>query len=148
MTPFEMRHRRRKGEDLISYLTRVIATECQSDIPGVHEDMIADALKFYRGRVEQHVEDIQRQRAESEQRHLQARLTDLTDRFKKVESEHAALVARMPRSVSWREAEEARQEAAANMRERIAVHFEDDGVPTSSSEAIREIPNPRQKWKI
>lgn len=148
MTPFELRHTRRKGEDLITYIGRIIATECVSDTPGVREDMIRDALKFYRGRVAQAIEGAERERAAQEQRHLHARLTDLTERHKKLEIEHAALLERMPRSVSWREADEARQEAAANMRERIAVHFMDGDVPTSASEAVREIPDPRPKWKV
>ncbi|WP_246652920.1 hypothetical protein [Rhizobium laguerreae] len=44
-------------------------------------------------------------------------------------------------------AEEARMAAARWMREKAAILFEDKGgVPTSASEAIRDLPDPRPKW--
>lgn len=147
MTPFEIRHRRRKGEDLRAYVLRVITTECQSDIPGVSEDMIDEALSFYRGRVAEHIEDTERARAVADRKHIDARLADVTRQLTEMQAKYAALRDSMPTSISVREAEEARLGAFRLAREKAAMLFEEKGgVPTSSSEAIREIPDPKPKW--
>jgi len=144
---FQMRYPRRKGEDLRSYVVRVITDECRSDIPGVREDMIAEALMFYRGQVSAYVEEQAEGRFGSEKRRLEAKLSDLTGKFTTLEREHAALRAMMPTAVSVREAEEARLKAARAMRERAATLMEDEGgAPTGASEAIRALPDPRPKW--
>jgi hypothetical protein len=146
MTPFEIRHRRRKGEDLREYVLRIIITECESDIPSIREDMIDEALAFYRDRVAEHVEDVERDRAVTERKHLDARLADLTRQLAELQARHAALRDSIPTSISVREAEKARLGAFRLAREKAAMLFEDRGVPTSSSEAIREIPDPKPKW--
>lgn len=146
MTPFEIRHRRRKGEDLRAYVLRIISTECESDIPGVGEDMVDEALAFYRGRVAEHVEDVERSRAATERKHLEARLAETTRQLVELQTKYSVLRDSIPTSISIREAETARLGAFRLAREKAAMLFEDRGVPTSSSEAIREIPDPKPKW--
>lgn len=146
MTPFEIRHPRRKGEDLRKYVLRIITTECESDIPGVREDMIDEALAFYRGRVAEHVEDVERDRAATERKHIDARLAETTRQLGQLQVKYAALRDSLPQMISVREAEEARLGAFRLAREKAAMLFEDRGVPTSSSEAIRDIPDPKPRW--
>jgi hypothetical protein len=142
-----MRNPIRKGEDLRKFLIRVILENCGSDLPGVREDMIGEALQFYRTRITEHVEQEERDRAATDRRHLEARLADLSARYDALEAQHARLRATIPASVSVREAEEARLGAFKRAREKAARLFEGpDGEPTASSEAIRAIPDIRPKW--
>ncbi len=143
---FQMRHRRRKGEDLRAYVLRVITTECDSDIPGVKEDMIEESLAFYRNRVAEHVEDVERERAANEQRHLQERLADLSRRYAELQSQHDALRGSMPTSISIREAEQGRLGAFRLAIFKAAALAENQGVPTELSVAIENLPEPKPKW--
>ncbi len=141
MTPFEIRHVRRKGEDLRKYITRVIATECKSDIPGVREDMIGEALSFYRERVAEHVERQAEERAATERRHVEHRLSELTAAHAELQRRYSSL------KDSVREAEEARLGAFRLARNKASDLAEtSDGGPTNLSEAIYAIPDPKPKW--
>ncbi|MBN9055534.1 MAG: hypothetical protein J0H80_17615 [Rhizobiales bacterium] len=147
MIPFEIRHRRRKGEDLREYVLRIITTECEPDIPGVREDMIDEALAFYRGRVAEHVEDVERYRAATERKHIDARLAETTRQLGELQVKYAALRDSLPSMISVREAEEARLRAfrlainkAANLAEGKG------GEPNNLSVAIESIPEPKPKW--
>lgn len=147
MTPFELRHPRRKGEDLRKYITRVVATECKSDIPGVREDMIAQALSFYRDRVVEHVERQAEDRASTDRRHLEHRLSEITDAHAALQVKYAALKDSLPSMVSVREAEEARLGAFRLARNKASDLAEtSDGCPTPLSNAIDNIPEPKPKW--
>lgn len=147
MTPFEIRHPRRKGEDLRKYITRVIATECKSDIPGVREDMIADALSFYRDRVAEHVERQVEDRATTGRRHLEHRLSEITAAHAALQVKYATLKDSLPSMVSVREAEEARLRAFRLARNKASEMAETiDGSPTNLSEAIYALPEPKPKW--
>lgn len=147
MTPFELRHPRRKGEDLRKYVTRVIATECKSDIPGVREDMIAEALSFYRDRVIEYVERQAEDRASTDRRHLEQRLSEITAEHAALQVKYSTLKDSLPSMVSVREAEEARVGAFRLARNKASDLAEtSDGCPTPLSNAIDNIPEPKPKW--
>lgn len=147
MTPFELRHPRRKGEDLRKYIARVIATECVSDIPGVREDMIAEALSFYRDRVAEHVERQAEDRATTGRRHLEHRLSEMTAAHAALQVKYASLKDSLPSMISVREAEEARRGAFRLARNKASDLAEtSDGCPTPLSNAIDNIPEPKPKW--
>jgi chromosome segregation ATPase len=146
MTPFEIRHRRRKGEDLRAWVVRAITTECESDIPGVKEDMIEEALAFYRGRVAEHVEGEERARAETEIRHLRARLAELTRQYAEIQARYTTLKDSLPSMISVREAEEARLGAFRMAIFKAAELAEDDRGPNQLSVWIEDLPEPKPKW--
>lgn len=147
MIPFEIRHRRQKGEGLRAYVLRVISTECEPEIPGVGEDMIDEALAFYRGRVAEHVEDVERSRAATERKHLEAKLADVTRQLAALQVNYTTLKDSLPSMISVREAEEARLKAFRLARNKASEMAETrDGTPTNLSEAIYAIPEPKPKW--
>lgn len=147
MTPFELRHPRRKGEDLRKYITRVIATDCKSDIPGVPEDMIGEALSFYRERVAEHVQRQAEERAATERRHIEHRLSELTAAHAELQRRYSSLKGSLPTMISVREAEEERLKAFRRARNKASDLAEtSDGCPTNLSEAIYAIPDPKPKW--
>lgn len=147
-TAFMMRNQIRKGEDLRNFIIRVIIENCESDLPGGREEMIGEALQFYRTRIVEHVEAEEQDRAAADRRHLEARLSDLNSGYAALEAQHERLKSAMPSSISIREAEEARLGAFRLAREKAAILMEGpDGEPTSRSEAIREqIKDPKPKW--
>ncbi|MBX5239324.1 hypothetical protein [Rhizobium sp. NLR22b] len=147
-TAFMMRNPIRKGEDLRRFVIRVITENCDSDLPGAREEMIGEALQFYRARIVEHVQQEEQDRAAADRRHLEARLADLTAKYDALGAQHARLKSTMPTSISIREAEEARLGAFKLAREKAAKLMEGpDGQPTPWSEAIREkIKDPKPKW--
>lgn len=147
MMPFEIRHRRRKGEDLRKYVARIIATECESEIPGVSSDMVAEALAYYRGRVSEYVEDVERSQAVADRKHLEARLAEVTRQFAELQARYTALRESMPMSVSVREAEEGRLKAfRLAINKAVNLAEDEGGVPNNLSVAIQTIPEPKPKW--
>jgi hypothetical protein len=144
---FEMRHPRLKREDLRSYIRRIITTECKSDLPGVAEDMIDEALAYYRIAVADHVREETQREAESEISRTRAHEKATIQRLEVALAEVARLRSLMPSSVSVREAEEARLGAFRLAREKAATLVEwPPGCPTNASEEIRAMKEPKPKW--
>lgn len=137
---------RGKREELAPYCVRVIAHHCSSDIAGVREDMIGEVLAFYRDRLVEHVEEKERASAASERRHVDARLAEAIKERDKFKHAYLTLQANTPTSIPVREAEEGCLKAFNLAREKAAMLFEDQGIPTSASEDIRAIPNPKPRW--
>lgn len=143
---FLLRNPRRKGEDLRTFVTRVII-EAKSDLPGVREDLIDEALRFYRSRIVENVEDQAEDKAGSEVRRLEAAMAELTAKHEALTKAHAKLLNSMPASISIREAEEGALASFKLAREKAALLMENEGgVPTAMSEAIRDIPDPKPRW--
>lgn len=144
---FEMRHPRQKREDLRSYIRRVITKECKSDLPGVAEDMIDDALSYYRACVADHVREETQREGESEISRMRAHEEATSQRLDVALKEVARLRSLMPNSISVREAEEARLGAFRLAREKAATLVEwPPGNPTPASEEIRAMREPKPKW--
>ncbi len=144
---YEMRHPRRKREDLRSYIRRIITTECRSDLPGVADDMIDEALSYYRACVADHVREETQKEAESELSRMRAHEQATSQRLEVALAEVARLRSLMPSSVSVREAEEARLGAFRLAREKAATLVEwPPGNPTPASEEIRAMKEPKPKW--
>lgn len=147
MHHLEMRVARAKRENLADYCLRVIVHHCTSDIPGVREDMIGEVLSFYRDRVVEYVEEKERAAAISDRRHLDAKLAEVTKERDKFKAAYTTLKENTPTSIPVREAEEGCRKAFSLAREKAAILMEDEGgQPTSASEAIRAIPNPKPRW--
>jgi hypothetical protein len=146
MHHLEQRVARGKREGLADYCVRAIAHHCTSDIPGVREDMIGEVLSFYRDRVVEHVEEKERATAIGERRHVDARLAEAIREREKYKTAFTTLRDNTPTSIPVREAEEARLKAFNLAREKAAMLFEDRGIPTNESEAIRAIPDPKPRW--
>ncbi|WLR98616.1 hypothetical protein [Shinella sumterensis] len=147
MMPFEIRHRRRKGEDLRAYVLRVITTECESDIPGVSSDMVAEALAYYRGRVAEYVEDVERSQAVADRKHLEARLAEVTRQLGELQVKYSALRDSLPSMIAVREAEEGRLKAfRLAINKAVNLAEDEGGVPNDLSVAIQTIPEPKPKW--
>jgi hypothetical protein len=144
---FSLIYPRGKREGLRDYITRVIANDCDSDLPGGRESKIAEALDFYRDAVSQHIEQEVEGRFQSEIRRKDAQLTELGRRFIALQAQNARLQELSSGAVSVREAEEGRLRAAIGMRERAARLVEwPEGCPNDASEAIRDLPDPSPKW--
>ena len=95
-----------------------------------------------------------RQQADHFRRHLAEAhivISQLQETLKRMEAELAAAKAErdhiLQRSVTISVAEEERRRAAAGMRERAATSVEwPPGCPTSASEEIRGLPDPKPRW--
>ncbi|UHS56848.1 hypothetical protein [Agrobacterium vaccinii] len=147
MHHLEQRVARGKREELADYCVRVIAHHCTSDIPVVREDMIGEALRFYRDRVVEHVEEKERATAISDRRHLEARLAETAKDRDRYKAAYTNLRDNTPTSIPIREAEAGCLKSFNRAREKAAMLFEDEGgQPTASSEAIRAIPDPKPRW--
>ena len=146
MRPLLMRVTRGKRERIEGYCIRVIAHHCQSEIPGSREDMLAEVLQFYRDRVEEFVEEREQQRAAQESGRLVAKLAEAEKDRDKYKSAYTTLKDNTPTSIPVREAEEGCLKAFNLAREKAAMLFEDKGIPTSASEDIRAIPDPKPRW--
>lgn len=144
---FEIRHPRQKREDLRSYIRRIITTECRSDLPGVADDMIDEALAYYRTCIVHHVREETQREAESEMSRLRAHEEATSQRLEVALAEVVRLRSLMPSSVSVREAEDGRLGGFRLAREKAACLAEGpDGEPTNLSEAIRSMKEPKPKW--
>lgn len=147
MHPLLQRVARGKREPLNDYCRRVIAHHCASDIPGVREDMIGEALKFQRDSVSSYVEEKERAAALSARSHVDARLAEAIKERDKLRQAYLTLKANIPTSISLREAEAGCLKSFNRAREKAAMLFEDEGgQPTASSEAVRAIPDPKPRW--
>lgn len=146
MHPLLMRVTRGKRERIDEYCTRVIAHHCQSDIPGAREDMIGEVLQYHRDCITDYVEQKERETAASASRHLEARHAAALVELEKYKGAYLSMKANAPTSIPLREAEEGCLKSFNLAREKAAMLFEDQGIPTSASEEIRAIPDPKPRW--
>ncbi len=147
MNPLLHRVARGKRVRLDEYCTRVIAHNCQSDVPGSREDMIGEVLQYHRDCITDYVEQKERETAASASRHLEARLAAALADLDKYKSAYLSMKANAPTSIPLREAEEGCLKSFNLAREKAAMLFEGEGgQPTESSEAIRAIPDPKPRW--
>lgn len=142
-----MRNPRRKGEDLGDFVLRVVLESLQEKNASARADLVDEALSFYRGRVVENVEESAEAKARSELCRAEAKLSELTAKYRALEAAHQRLVASYPTSVPVREAEAARLATARVMRAKaVAIAEGPHGIPSDLSEAIEKLPDPKPKW--
>jgi hypothetical protein len=109
--------------------------------------MIGEVLQYHRDCISDYVEQKERDTAESASRHLEARLTAGLAELEKYKAAYLSIKANMPTSIPLRQAEEGCLKSFNLAREKAAMLMEDEGgQPTSASEAIRALPDPKPRW--